>query len=450
MTTIQGFSGTVVTPSSPDYEQAIRRVSATSILRPAYVAFPKTPADITRALEFARAQTPRWRLRSRAADVTHLRLRHLRAVRVSEDKKTVAFQGGAVWGDVYTELTNHNLVVVGGNVWFVGVGGHITGGGYSNISGHHGLAIDNLIEATVVLADGKVVKCNAQNEPDLFWAIRGGGNQFGIVTEFVVNTFPAPGPTLVGALAYPGTELSNVLKLVREFLEKQTPKMRIMLAFARAPPHFHPGITIIPYIEGDTQEAEKIIAPFRTTVTPVFERIGSAPNQNAVTHGADAMLANVPPRSAIGGALFTDLWDDVVGQVFGEWRAFTEKEETRASMVMWEFGYRDRIAEVKASDTAYPARSPHYYVLATGRHTQPSSDASTREWVSRIATLVKDANTEKTGVKLPTPGNFSLGPDSVGVEEVYGSNLARLRKLKAKYDPKKVWSRGWVIEPDFD
>lgn len=97
----------------------------------------------------------------------------LKAVTVAADRKTVAVQGGALWGDVYSELEKHDLIVVGGNVWFVGVGGFITGGGYSSLSGEYGLAIDNLVSAEVVLADGRIVRCSEQEESDLFWAIRG-------------------------------------------------------------------------------------------------------------------------------------------------------------------------------------------------------------------------------------------------------------------------------------
>ena len=92
---------------------------------------------------------------------------------VAEDRKTVSIQGGCLWGDVYSELEKYDLIVVGGNTWFVGVGGYLTGGGYSNLTGQHGLAVDNLVGAEVVLADGRIVRCSEVEEPDLFWAIRG-------------------------------------------------------------------------------------------------------------------------------------------------------------------------------------------------------------------------------------------------------------------------------------
>ncbi|KDQ17852.1 hypothetical protein BOTBODRAFT_29163 [Botryobasidium botryosum FD-172 SS1] len=453
-----GIQGDIVTPSSPSYHESIKRRSDTSVLQPSYIVYPTVADDISLALRFALSQTPPLEIAVKGggchASVASssqgglvIDLSRLNAVKVSNDKKTVAVQGGAVWGDVYSELEKHELVAVGGNVWFVGVGGLITGGGYSFLSGEYGLAVDNLLGATVALADGRIVKCNEKEEPDLFWAIRGGGNQFGIVTEFVLKTYPARGPALVGGLAYPGTELGNVLKVVQDFLKKRTPNNKINIAFGRPPPHFKPAVMVVPYFEGTESETSSIIAPFRTEITPVSDRIGIAPTCNAVSHGADAMLASVPPRALLRGALFSDLWDEMAMQVFEEWVRYTDNEETRATMIMWELGYGGKIAKVGVEETAFPVRDPHYYLIVQARHTSPESDAPARAFATKIAGIVNDFNEQKTGKKLATPANFAIGPDVESVQEVYGVNLERLRKVKAKYDPKKVWSKGWVIEP---
>jgi FAD/FMN-containing dehydrogenase len=160
-------------------------------------------------------------------------LANLNNVVVSQDKQSVLVQGGALWGDVYEETQKFGLDVVGAHYWFVGVGGYLLGGGHSRLSGEHGLGSDNVLAATVVLADGRIVKTSATEETDLFWAIRGevscvwmiiteylqldsgGGNQFGIVVEFVLKTFPAANSITMGSLVYPGTEIANVLRVVQ-------------------------------------------------------------------------------------------------------------------------------------------------------------------------------------------------------------------------------------------
>ncbi len=128
-----------------------------------------------------------------------------------------------------------------------------------------------------------------------------------------------------------------------------------------------PGIMLLPYVEGSTAESEATIAGFRTEVKPVFEQIFHAPNFSIVSHGSDEFLSNSPPRSIIGGAGFGELWEDVLGHVFGEWIGFTENEDRKGCMVMWEFGTREKIAEVPSTDAAFSLRDPHYYVVITGR-----------------------------------------------------------------------------------
>ncbi|KIJ42149.1 hypothetical protein M422DRAFT_48356 [Sphaerobolus stellatus SS14] len=456
MSTISGLSiqGAVVTPSSTDYEGAIARLSATSVLPAAFVTYPATPADISNILQFARSQNPPLQIavkgggcHSSTASSSDggivIDLSRLNYVKVAADKQSVKIGGGALWGDVYSELEKHDLVVAGGNVWNVGVGGFVLGGGYSNLSGFYGLGVDNLIEATVVLASGDVVICNKDNEPDLFWAIRGAGNQFGAVTELILKAYPAHGPATVGALAYPGTQLSEVLAVVQNFLSTQKPGHRLILTFSRAPPDYYPSILILPYIEGTEEETKFALAPFTETIKPVFQQIVSVPTFNAVSHSADAFLAHVPPRAALGGALFSNLWEDTITKVFLDWMAFTENEDSRQSVVMWELFARDKIAEVREEDTAYPARKPHYYAIVDGRHTSPNDDGPTCEWVSRIMSIINQANLEKEGFQFPTPANFGLGTEKS--EDVYGINLPRLRELKAKYDPKAVFGKFWTL-----
>jgi len=234
---------------------------------------------------------------------------------------------------------------------------------------------------------------------------QGGTNQFGIVTEFVFKTHPARGPALVGVLAYPGTEIQNVLGALRvsipippdttRFQQNLPSTGTLKNTHAGFQAHscvhacattllcklpFHcgqppdltlfikPGIAILPYIEGDAQSSSAVLAPFRSdTLKPVFEQTGLAPDFNAVSHGVDASLVGAPPRHTTGAVLFSDFWEDLILRVFGEWVAFTEHEDRKAGMVLWEFGHRDKIAEVKSDAMAFVSREPHYYVAFTGR-----------------------------------------------------------------------------------
>ncbi|TCD63939.1 hypothetical protein EIP91_004749 [Steccherinum ochraceum] len=454
-----GFQGSVATPTSENYEEAIKRQSATAALRPAYVCYPIGPADISLAIKFALTQDPPLEIAVKSGGchtstnastdgglVVDLAL--LKGVEVSEDRKTVAFQSGCLWGDVYSELEKHGLKAVGGSTWFVGVGGYMTGGGYSNLSGQFGLAIDNLVSAEIVLADGRIVRCSADDEPDLFWAIRGGGNQFGIVTEFVARTYPIRGPALSGALFYAVTDLKHVLGVLHEFLETQPATTYLCFGFARSPPHFQPSIIAIPYVDGgDSAAAEAFTALFQTKLAPLVSHLASLPSLNTASHAGDALLLDVPPRGVTTAALFSVLYDDVVEWVFNEWLNFTDNEETKRTLALFEFFKRGKVDGVAVGDTAYSVRAPHWYMALGTRHTNPELDKHAEDWADKVTSCVKRQNAERTGQMLPTPANMALGPDYTSTEEVYGENLPRLRKIKAKYDPTKVWRRGWVIEP---
>lgn len=125
---------------------------------------------------------------------------------------------------------------------------------------------------------------------------------------------------------------------------------------------------ILPYIENDKGDAEQLLAPFQTTIQPVFQQVGVAPTLNAVSHGSDSFLSNAPPRSVTGGAMISEIWEDLIGRVFGDWIQFTENEEHKGSVVMWEFYAREKVAETAVNATAYPVRAPHYYVALTARY----------------------------------------------------------------------------------
>lgn len=239
------LKGDILTPASgPAFAKALARTSLLSVQQPKYVLQPEAYTDIPPILEYAKAQRPPLPVAvkgggSHAATWAGARggvvvdLARMKGVQVSEDRRSVVVQGGALWGDVYAACREAHVDVVGARFWFVGVGGYLTGGGHSPFSPQRGLAVDNMLGATVVLADGRIVRTSATKEPDLFWAIRGettkviishravidsymagGGNQFGIVVNFTLRAFPTSGPFTVGVLAYPGSEIENVLKTV--------------------------------------------------------------------------------------------------------------------------------------------------------------------------------------------------------------------------------------------
>lgn len=254
---------------------------------------------------------------------------------------------------------------------------------------------------------------------------------------------------LVGAIGYPASQLPNLLPLLQAYLKRQTGKSKLIFAFNRPPPHFQPTLFIFPFIQGDPEGARAILSPFQTEVKPLFTQTRFVPTLNVASHGSDAFFAGVPPRQVTGGVLFGGFWDDVVTRVCNEWISFTENEERRSMMIFWELDLPAGVAQGAKDDMAFPSREPHYYMFITGRHRDSKHDGPTRQWIREWTQYISRCSEERMGYKQAIPPNFGLGPEYETVEEVYGSHLEKLRVLKAKYDPKKIWSRGWVIEPDF-
>ncbi len=287
------IQGAILSPSSGDaYTAALKRNSDLSTLRAAYVVQPATVSDIPLVLAYAAAQSPPLEVAVKGGGAHSstwassdggivIDLSKLNKVTLAEDKQSISVQGGALWEDVYKVTSQAKVDVVGAPLWFVGVGGFTLGGGYGPLSGEHGLAIDNLLSATVVLADGRVVRTSAEEESDLFWAIRGtpefrlmgagrpdvqplpgGGGQFGIVVEFVFKVHPYTGPFTGGLLVCPvadKADLAKILDLItvcasshypvtnvlltrrrftQEWRKTQTSAERFTLHFSRPPPGF--------------------------------------------------------------------------------------------------------------------------------------------------------------------------------------------------------------------
>ncbi|RPD55588.1 FAD-binding domain-containing protein [Lentinus tigrinus ALCF2SS1-7] len=460
METLQ-IKGTILTPSLGDaYVAALKRNSYLSILRAASIVQPADVADITPVLAYAAAQTSPTQVAVKGGGAHSstwassdggivIDLFKLNKVALSEDKNSISVQGGALWEDVYKITSQAKVEVVGAPLWFVGVGGFTLGGGYGPLSGEHGLAIDNLLSATVVLADGRVVKTSATEEPDLFWAIRGGGGQFGIVVEFVFKVHPYAGPFTGGLLVYPIADKSDLRKVIDEWKKTQTSAERFTMHFSRPPPDFKPCVIIFPSTlhDVDGARARRSFAPFlELSAGRAQLPFRTVPDFHAVSHAADKALEHAPRRLVIRGTMFSDFYPELLGAVWDKWVDFTEgNPDVRASAVLWDLTVPDRIADIKPGETALKTRMPHYWIAIQGRSTTDESVDACREFTSDVVQFVRAKNAELSGQDLGWFLNMCQGDEKP--EDVFGENLPRLRAVKATYDPGDVFNKGVSIEP---
>ncbi|GJJ15842.1 hypothetical protein Clacol_010120 [Clathrus columnatus] len=464
----------VITPSSPEYEKAISRNTLTAVIPAKYVAYPSTPSDVSAILKFARTQNPHLPIAVKGGGLNSypvsssegitIDMSQIRHVRLAEDKKSVTVGGGAIWEDVYAPLDEQGLIAAGANVWNVGVAAYVLGGGFSNLTPAHGYGCDSLLEGTIVLADGRIVKCDADNEPDLFWALRGNFNQAFLLLTLIPEIFsrrwapiwcsdrtgledvPSHGPAFTGAIIYPANELQSFLNVLKKRLSTPSPKQVFILGFSRAAPDYYPTLLFIPYVEGTPEEVDAVISPFRTEITPLLEQTVTLTSFMQATHATDGITKQFPPRRINGGALFGSLWDDLILSMYDEWLKFTENSDSKTSLALWEFYPPGRNTEIDIKDTAYPCRKQQNYFHVYGLHSSPERDTPTREWIEKVTSKVNAANLEKMGFKFPIPHNSGTGLEAP--EDIYGEHLQRLRELKTKYDPHQMFNKKyWTIPP---
>ncbi|KAG7089811.1 hypothetical protein E1B28_011460 [Marasmius oreades] len=463
ITTMENLAiqGPILTSNSGyTYTTALRRNSDLSVLPAKYIVQPAVYEDIPLIIACATSLSPPLEIAVKGGGAHSstwnsskggvvIDLCKLNKVTLAPDNQSLTVQGGASWGDVYEVTGRANVDVVGSPLWFVGVGGYTLGGGHGPLSGEHGLAIDNLLSATVVLANGRIVRASRDEEPDLFWAIRGGGGQFGIAVEFTFKVHPSAGPFGSGIIAYPGSELPQVLRIITDWKRKQTSAERFTMTFSRPAPHFKPTVVILPTVlhDHDGTQTQKALAPFRKgAVKPILDKVELVPDMFTVSHAADATLQTLPKSLVIRGTLISDFSPELLLAVYDKWLAFTEaNDDVRASAVLFDLTSPNKFAEVRSDETAHPHREPSYWMAVQGRSKTDASVESAREFATSIVSFVREKNAELSGRDLGWWVTLCQGDEKP--EDVFGSNLPRLRKVKAKYDPKKVWKKGFGIEP---
>ncbi|MGD0619776.1 MAG: FAD-binding oxidoreductase [Bryobacteraceae bacterium] len=240
----RAIRGRVIQPGQPEYEGARRVYNAAIDCRPAVIVQCADAADVIHCVNYAREQRLAPAIRGGGHSAPGfgtcdggivIDLSRLRGIRVDPDRRTAQVEGGCTWGDVDNATHAFGLGTPGGVISTTGVGGLTTGGGFGYLSRHYGLACDNLLSANVVTADGQHRTTDATREADLFWAIRGGGGNFGIVTSFEFRLHPVD-DVYAGPVLYPLEQAAEVLRFFRDFMRTAPRELSAFFAFMMVPP----------------------------------------------------------------------------------------------------------------------------------------------------------------------------------------------------------------------
>src|SRR5918911_2375018 len=288
-----GFSGDVLVPGHPGYDQARRVFNGMIDRRPAVIARCASTADVVAAVEAARERELLVAVRggghsfsglSTCDDGIVIDLGGLKSIAVDPEARTARAGGGMLWGEFDAATQAHGLHTPGGRVTTTGLGGFTTGGGYGWTSSKHGLACDNLISAEMVLADGRVVRASEHEHPDLFWGVRGGGGNFGIVTEFEFRLHALGPIVLAGLTMFPLERAAEVMRNWRDCADTAPDELSTACVVVTAPPepfvpaqlHGKPVLGIAALHVGDADAGNDVVRPLKE-LAPAVDHIAAMP-----------------------------------------------------------------------------------------------------------------------------------------------------------------------------
>ncbi|WP_290058607.1 FAD-binding oxidoreductase [Amycolatopsis solani] len=448
------LSGTVLTAGDPGYDAARSVWNGEIDRRPAVVVRPAGAADVAAALAYAREAALDVSVRGGghnfggAAVVAGglcLDLSSLDAISVDPAARTARCGGGVTWARLDAATQEHALAVPGGTVSHTGVGGLTLGGGFGWLTGKHGLSCDNLLSAEVVTADGEVLRASADEHPDLFWALRGGGGNFGVVTEFEFRLHPV-GPLVHLGLFFWGLEDgAAALRQAREVLGTLPAEMGVLVAGLNAPPapfvpaehHFRPGYALlIAGFAGEEQHAGAVRTA-RSGPAPLFEFVSPIPYVEL-----QRMLDDAAPWGILGyeKAVYADGFSDEVIEVIAD---FLPRKASPMS-IMPIFALRGAFTEVDDAATAFGGpRRPGLVVNLAALAAEPAPFAVDRAWVREFWTALAPFAANPGGYV-----NFMAEYEEDRVRTSYGpEKYARLARIKARYDPRNVFHHNANIPP---
>lgn len=447
--------GEVLTPTDPGYSAVRPTSNAMYEGRAALAVRCSGTADVAAAVNFARDNGLLLAVRGGGHSIAGLSagdgamlidLSLMDGVHVDPDRRLARVQGGARWGDVDRETQLFGLATPGGVNSDTGVAGLTLGGGYGWIRRKHGLSCDNLVEAQVVGADGEVRTASADSHPDLYWAIRGGGGNFGVVTSFTYALHPVgPIVAFVGTV-YPIEDTAGVLRGWRDYMAgapDEVTSIAVAFTFPAAPdlpPPVHDRACIVvggAYV-GDVDEGMALLQPLRELADPVVDLTHPAP-YTFVQSAFDALLPRHALRSYWKSRYLTDLSDAAIDAFAA---IALDRPAPLALLNLWPMG--GAVNRVDPEATAFAERSAPYMVSIDGNWDDPARDDEVIAWVRSAWWRMGEFGTG--GVYLNFTG-LAGEATTASVDSALGRNLRRLASVKAVYDPGNLFRLNNNITP---
>jgi FAD/FMN-containing dehydrogenase len=445
------LKGEVILPGDDGYDKARAIWNATIDKRPAAIVRCRTTADVVQVVNVARESGVALAIRGGGHNIAGnalcddgivIDLSLMNAASVDPVARRVSIEGGARLADLDAATQAHGLATPLGINSTTGVAGLTLGGGFGWLSRRHGMTVDNLVSAEVVTATGEVVSASAVENADLFWALRGGGGNFGVVTRFEFQLHPVGPEVLCGLIVYPQSEAKNVLRQYRSFAAQAPEDLAVWVILRQAPPlpflpqqvHGTKVVVLALLYAGDPPKGERLVEPLRTFATPLGEHVGIQP-YTAWQQAFDPLLtagARNYWKSHNLATLEDGLFDTILVSL-------AQLPSPQCEIFIGALG---GATAVPAPDsTAYAHRDAMFIMNVHGRWETPADDALCTAWARDVFKAA--APFASGGVYI----NFLTADEADRVRAGFGANYDRLARVKRQYDPGNLFRVNQNIKP---
>jgi hypothetical protein len=439
------FTGQLLQPGDAGYDDARRVHNGLIDKRPALVACCRGTADVVDAVRLARSLSLDMAVRGGGHNVAGraaldggvmIDLAPMRGIHVNPKARTARAQGGVRWNEFNRETQLHALATTGGVVGTTGIAGLTLGGGLGWLMPKYGLALDNLKSVEMVMADGSVKHASAGENADLFWAVRGGGSNFGIAASLEYELHPV-GPIIIGGLvAHPQAKGVEVLKFFRDQCEKLPDEAMMAAGLLTAPDGVTKIVGMLLAHCGAMAEGEAIAKPIKSFGPPVMDQMGPIPYcmQNSLLDAAF-------PKGALNywkAQFLRELTDDAIKTLV----ECAGKAPSPMCQIVLEH-FHGQASRVGVSETACAMRLSGFNVVIASQWMSPADTARGTQWCRDTFKALQPYFGTVRYVNYLADDET----DNPAIAAVYGPNYARLRELKAKFDPENVFRTNVNIAP---
>ena len=453
-TGIPGFQGVLITPDHHEYDDARAVWNGAIDRRPGVIARCRSTDDVVAAVRFARERDLAIAVRGGGHNVAGtavcddglvVDLSLMNAVEVDPARRTALVQGGALWRDVDGSTQAHGLATTGGIVGHTGVGGLTLGGGIGWLMRKHGLTVDNLLEVELVTASGEVVRASDEDHPDLFWALRGGGGNFGVATAFRFALHPVGPTVLAGPVFWPAEATADVLRCYRDLVVDAPDELGTIVRLGTVPPlpvdpalHYRPAIGIGCCYAGPVEDGRRALRALREIGSPLLDLVAPTPYvdlqrslDDTVPHGWHYYWKATD---------LTGLSDEVI-DVVAEHAYRARSPRSYAAL----FHLGGAVARVGQQATAYPGRDAEHNIIVDAAWLPEQADSVGAAEAAWARDFLAALDAHRAGVYV----NFlDRDDDATRVREAYGDQTySRLARVKATYDPDNVFCHNKNVRP---